>query len=797
MIGRAVSAVTALASAALAGWLALNHPISPLAMMLALAVLAGLALRWPGRWPLLVLPLLPVCGLMPWSGWLVVEELDLIVLAVAAGAYAGLAVSRRSAPRAEAGAFPLLAWVLIGLFAISTTYAMFLGVADAGGWRWGWWQGYREPLNAVRLAKPVFEVLLLLPLWSSAQRANADQAHADLRNGLLLSLLMVALGVVWERLAFTGLLNFSSDYRATGLFWEMHVGGAALDAMLAMTLPGALAALAVQRRAPAWLFVAGCLGLGLYAAMVTFSRIVYIAVPVGVLVGWLLRWRQGAAPARWGALALAAALLVAGWAAAAALFPLAGYRGLLALTGAIVITLPLPAAMQSLRPRQRLFGLAAGLALAVLVGLLSAFVPKGAYVAVALTWLAAVAALLVGRRTAAAAAGIAYLAAVVAAWFGVLAVSWFWAGGLAIERAALVAAPALLLIGGLAAIRRQPWPAQLAWQGQVAVILVFGMAVVAVFGGGAYMGERMQGTAQDSQGRQSHWRQSLSLLRTDGDSAWGLGLGRYLAQQAVSGVPEFQTGDYRLIEDPQGNWLRLTSGSHVQGWGEVFRVSQRIAVPPPGGARVRLRARPEVPLTIHVEVCEKHLLYSEICMTAKQGVKPSAGDWQPMQLDLKGSTITGGPWYAPRFVTFSMAVESTAGRVDVDDVSLIASDGRELLANGGFERGMARWFFSSDRHHMPWHAKNLAVHLWFEQGLVGLSLFALAVGVALGRCTWGRARRHPLAPMMVSALVGALIVGMVDSLLDMPRVAFMMLGLTAVALSLPGAGPSGRRSARP
>uniref|UniRef100_UPI00195354A7 hypothetical protein n=1 Tax=Escherichia coli TaxID=562 RepID=UPI00195354A7 len=51
------------------------------------------------------------------------------------------------------------------------------------------------------------------------------------------------------RLAYTGLLDFSTDYRTTALFWEMHVGGAALDGFLVMTLPFALLAL-LRTRAP-------------------------------------------------------------------------------------------------------------------------------------------------------------------------------------------------------------------------------------------------------------------------------------------------------------------------------------------------------------------------------------------------------------------------------------------------------------------------------------------------------------------------------------------------------------------
>lgn len=783
----------ALACAALAGWLALNHPLSPTVAVAAVGLLAGLSALQPARWPLLVLPLLPVIGLMPWTGWLVVEELDLVVLAVAAGAYLGLALRTAVASaRARRGA-TLPAWLLLGLVAACTTYSAALGVSDAGGWRWGWWHGYREPLNAVRLAKPVFAVLLLLPLWSYAQRLDSNRAHGDLRIGLTACLLMTALAVVWERAAFTGLLNFSSDYRAVGLFWEMHVGGAALDAVLAMTLPVAMASLASERRVLPWLALAGTVTLGLYASIATFSRIVFLAVPVALALGWLLDRIRSPGALRVADLAAASGVLVAGWAAGAVIFGASGYRGLLALTGALTLVLLLPALARTLAPLQRAVGLLAGLSMAALVGVTAAGVPKGAYAAVGLTWLVAAGAVLAGRRANGPVPAMVFLGTVVSAWAGVLAVTWAWAGGIATERAAMVVLPALVGVMVLSMAPRGVWPDDLRWQGQLALTLVGGMAVIAVFGGGAYMADRLQGASQDSQGRLSHWRQSLGLLRTEAQSTWGLGLGRYLAQQAVSGVPEFQTGDYRLVDEGQGRWLLLTSGSHVQGWGEIFRVSQRIEVPPPGPLRVRLRARADAPLTLHVEVCEKHLLYSEICKVANQTVATGPQGWQQLDLELKGVPITGGPWYAPRFVAFSVGIASVAGRVDLDDIALSTFDGRDLLRNGNFDLGMSRWFFSSDRHHMPWHAKNLAVHLWVEQGLVGLAAFGLAVAGALGRCLFGASGRHPSAPVLAAALVGVLIVGMVDSVLDMPRVAFVVLLLTAVALSLPSRGPAGRQ----
>ena len=60
--------------------------------------------------------------------------------------------------------------------------------------------------------------------------------------------------------------------------------------------------------------------------------------------------------------------------------------------------------------------------------------------------------------------------------------------------------------------------------------------------------------------------------------------------------------------------------------------------------------------------------------------------------------------------------------------AVLPAQATELLANGDFNRGLAHWFYSSDKHHMPWHAKNLAVHLYFEQGLLGSAQLASKTG---------------------------------------------------------------------
>ena len=80
--------------------------------------------------------------------------------------------------------------------------------------------------------------------------------------------------------------------------------------------------------------------------------------------------------------------------------------------------------------------------------------------------------------------------------------------------------------------------------------------------------------------------------------------------------------------------------------------------------------------------------------------------------------------------------------------------------------------------------RNLALHVLFDQGIVGLGLFIVLVSGARSRLVVA-ARRQPDASYVASALVGFLVVGIFDSLLDVPRVAFLFYLLLFVALILP------------
>ena len=785
-------------------WLAWHYPLGAAWALGGFVLAAGIASLSRNACLWMVPALLPVIGLAPWTGWITFEEFDLLVLAVAAGGYGrrvwkGASHARHShAPKPAISALPALVMLL---FAASTLWAMARGFADAGGFSFGWFQGYLEPMNSVRLAKSFFLALLLLPLWQYTYRQQPVQAARAICGGMTLGLAGAALATVWERMAFTDLLNFSTDYRTTGLFWEMHVGGAALDGFLALTMPFALRELLQARTPMRWGAAAAIAALASYACLTTFSRGVYLAVPLGVVIFFLLQARQqrrAASPLRspdaiaasW-QMRLTSVLPLASFAAGAGwMFQTSGYRGAGALLGASALLLPMAGVLRRLARSQWIAGAVAGLLASALAGVMAWLVPKGAYAAYAMALAATVCMLFLAqqKKLALNIVGPMALAGFMATLTALVLVATHWGYSLAIGPSVKVAGGCLLLLVAAAAIRKPLWPASLRWQAGTVCAMGLAMAAIAVFGGGAYMSTRFSTGSDDLDTRLAHWKLGARMLHGPADWWLGKGLGRFPANFALDGDLSQRAGEYRILQEGGNSYLKLTGGLHMNGIGEIFRITQRVGQPG-ASASVHVKVRTASDITLEFEVCEKHLLYSGSCLTRELGVKAAPGRWQALDLALQGDGVSRGAWYAPRLLAFSVAMETQGGVADLDDIQLVGLDGNDLLANGDFSTAMAHWFSSSDKFHLPWHIKSMFLQVLIDQGIVGLALWTMLVGGTLLRLIGGAAKTHPLAPALTASLLGFLTVGLFDSLLDVPRLAMLFYFVVLVGMTIRTAPP--------
>ena len=133
---------------------------------------------------------------------------------------------------------------------------------------------------------------------------------------------------------------------------------------------------------------------------------------------------------------------------------------------------------------------------------------------------------------------------------------------------------------------------------------------------------------------------------------------------------------------------------------------------------------------------------------------------------------------------FSLSVVNGGGAVELDNLQLETGDGRELIANGDFSRGMARWFPAAQYYFVPWHPDSLYLDWLVERGLAGLlSGLALVLYAVLQNL-----RRIPfdpwLARCLLASLLGALLVGAVSSFMDVPRVAVLCYLLSFFSIEL-------------
>ena len=749
----------------------------------ALALYLGLLFWRPELWLLAVPVLLPVLDFAPWTGWFFLEELDLLLLATCVAGYWQL--GRQPAPTKLPGAVRLA----LALFVLCYLVAGWRGVMPLAPLDANAFSNYVSPYNGLRVLKGVLWPLLLLPVLRHTAGAGGENLQRWLVPGMLLGLLACSLAVVWERLAFPGLFNFASDYRPTAPFSAMHTGGAALDAYLAMAFP--FVAMFLVGRQPHWRLALGLggLALGVFAGLTTFSRDIYLAYAAagGVIavLGAANHVRAGTL-ARRTLLGNLLLLCLAYW-ILTQVFAVGGYRALAAALGLLATALLLAGAAPRL-PRP---GLAAGLALLLLavvaaIGLLApgAASPtsKLAYIAYGLAAVCAGAGcVLLALGPARAPLGVLLLAvALPAQALASALVARHYGGNEALPGSAL----GVLLAVALAASRALPRPPWKLERGTLTVAFFSAIVFAALVpvAGSYHTGSRFATVGDDVALRLRHWGKSLGMMDDDGlTAAFGQGLGRYPATYLWKNTQGEMPGTFVYVDEPGNRYLRLGAAQRGQSYGEVLRLLQRVDTQPGKRYRLQLDVRSQGAPQPAMAVCERWLIYSQECLAASFARRQAAPGWQTMTADLPVRRVANS-WGAP--LVLDLWNESTKAALEVDNISLRELDtGRELVANGSFADGHTRWFFSSDRNHMPWHVKNFAVNQVFELGWVGaLATAFLLLAVGGGMVARGLGG-DTFAAVCLAGMTGCMMVGLFDSITDVPRLTLLFL-LLALAGSL-------------
>lgn len=274
------------------------HPLAGPALPLAWLLLAGLSAAVP-RWGVACgLALVPVAGLGVWTGWRHLDEFDLILSAWLVGLNGHVLLRRRSAhaPRLRPGWRPAVAWAWAA-WGLACILAMRQALQASGGEAIdGLWGGHDNAANAWRLLKPWFWLLLMLPALGQLWREGAETLSRALCAGMAWGGAVLCLLLLQERASQVGLFDFQHPYRTTAWFWEMHLGGGAIDFYLAAVLPFAWWAHHEARTRLGWWATAALLAGLVYGVVTTYSRGILL-VGVGVSLVMVSGWVRRSAPA--------------------------------------------------------------------------------------------------------------------------------------------------------------------------------------------------------------------------------------------------------------------------------------------------------------------------------------------------------------------------------------------------------------------------------------------------------------------------------------------------------------------
>lgn len=261
-----------------------GYPLLMPLLVLALLVYGALLWRWPLLWFFVLPLLLPLLDFSQHTGQLALDEFDLFVLMTL---LIGTLRGGRSAPLPWPN--PLLPMVLALLWLswlLSTLPQLWplLGGADLRQ------PGSHSPIAAWMVGKGLLWALLLVPLIRRTPGEQLARARQCILWSLSAGLVCLSLVVMAQRHAFVGLTDFDNIFRVTGTFSSMNTGGAYIEAYIALAFP-ALLLWVLSQRAWWWrLWGLIAVAMAVYAMLVTYSRVGYVALALGftvVLLAWV------------------------------------------------------------------------------------------------------------------------------------------------------------------------------------------------------------------------------------------------------------------------------------------------------------------------------------------------------------------------------------------------------------------------------------------------------------------------------------------------------------------------------
>jgi len=352
-----------------------------------------------------------------------------------------------------------------------------------------------------------------------------------------------------------------------------------------------------------------------------------------------------------------------------------------------------------------------------------------------------------------------------------------------------VVASAVLTLGWLALRRKTAQSLALALP---LALLAAGLLVIALAAiDASYMEGRIAQLVPDLAWREELWSAGLAARRPGAAAIlFGSGSGTYARLLRARLPPDERGGNFVLRRDGKRTVLALDAGLPLY-------LGQKVVLARDSVYRLAFSLRSSDGGVVEADLCEKMLLYSANCREIDVPA-PRDGSWRRVEGALPTTDMLriARLGFVHRPVELAFSLRDAGTHAELADISLADPSGREVLANGDFHDGLARWFATDDIHTV-WRIENQYLMTFFEGGVLGVAAFLL-VAVA-GLFGAGRAIRagETMAPAFAAALAATLASALFDCPLDVPRLAALFYLVAFAAMTMGDARSSAARSQLP
>lgn len=733
--------VISLSALALSLFICITHPFFPVFAAGLFFIYLIVLIRYPDSWIFLLFVLLPTLDFGMWTGNILYSEFDAFFLETLA--YLFFVKSR-----IKNGKFPNnFLFICFFLFFLASTLNGFKL----------YFYGYSNDdihlsyLNSIRVGKGFLSAWFVWYFIRNRLVSDYENTIKLLGCGIIVGLFCFSMQVFWERHVFANIvswsgtynllsviLDFSSTYRITGFFAGMHVGGTAIDGYLVCVLPLSFYIFTRQTNSHLWFLATFVFLLGVYCLIVTFTRMTIASCFLSIVIGMIL----------------------------SAIQSISGYKNFrrLFVKSLLVIVLIIAGAV-SCYLHTGYQGLFFGLLSAVLSIVLAMYYQK-----------TGLPLFLVGM------VGI-FLLCVYGVFDSVTDSLWhkdmdFYAS-VVYSIAFIVFLQVLGIFLGLELNRNNISVLTLRVPFVGCCVMIF--LIIGVLS--TRMEQRFKEVSQDILIRETHWLNVIDARTPDSvfNTLFGEGMGAMVRQYYTKYFNEIELQSYAWKNEDSKTILKLGAGG--------YPFHQKIKMQPNTGYSLVLSAKAEAPVSngLGVDICHKHILFSEHWQPDCVSTSFMLGgkEWEQLKWDFNSGNLGKNGW-ADWPVTLQVHNYGKSP-VELDFIELRTTDGEQLVENANFDNHLESWFWTSDFEHLPWHSKQLFIHIWLEQGWVGLALFLVLLGYGLVRQIKQFCAGESVPIAIIPAIIGINSLGITDTFIDEPQVSLFVFAILFAALQWPGA----------